>query len=549
MASFPPQILPQIDREVPDLREAIAEGLAYTHVQRVERYIDEVMHSCAQTFPPGAKYLGSRRCTPRECFDILTKKQGKNMHETAVSDVFLMEYKFEYEGRILLRHMFLPFVRRGGLIYLSGSRFGITPILTDRVISIGITNVFVRLLKARITINRRSVFFYGGDTLENLFVVWSDIYNTSNKTTATGHVIKGNCTLVHYLFCKYGFAQTFKRFAGCDVVVGDDKTITPEHYPPDQWVICRSRQGPLHRPRGYGRYAYTPTTLRIAVPFEAYHCNTGEFEHMAKNLVAGFFYVVDLFPSRMRLEDVQEKRQWQYLLGSLIWPGDGTSGAKILSDVSDHITSLDGYLDALNKTKLFALGYPCNDVYELFGIIIRRFNQWVLGPEDRVRTMYDKELQILYFVCMGITSAISNLGFKLQAAQKKPLNFDRFSRLMNQYLKRGLIWKINSDHGEVSSQSTSGDNMALKITNQLVPQSESSRKSTKRNRVQISDPTKRLHSSIAEVGGYANLTKRGATGRSRLNPTVDVTETGLIVRKKHYIALLDHVQEQFARKS
>jgi hypothetical protein len=106
---------------------------------------------------------------------------------------------------------------------------------------------------------------------------------------------------------------------------------------------------------------------------------------------------------------------------------------------------------------------------------------------------------------------------------------------------------MTKNHGEVSTISSPGDNKAFKITSILVPQSGSSRLGSRKDRAVINDPSKRLHVSVAEVGGYANLPKSEPSGRSRINPHLQVDVKGVVMRNPTHAALLDGIQEQIRR--
>lgn len=553
--SFPSSLNQHIKNASITLNPLLCNGIAYEHLKLGEAYIDQVMRSFEATAPPGLVYVGCRRCTPQEELDQLTKVSSRRTYDVAKHQIYLMRYDFTYEGYPITRYIFLPTASRGGFIYLKGSRYGITPILADRVVSIDVDFVFVRLLMAKLTIRRESKTYIANDEIEEISVAWSRIHNTGPKD-AKPSVRKPKHTLVHYLFCKYGFEETFRRFGkeneytpGPVPIVGDDTDITEENYPPSKWVICRSRQ---KAPPSMGRQHYEPCFLRLAI-------KKTEYTTTVKNLVAGFFYVVDLFPRRMQPKWVTDTNQWRVLLGNLIWPESMNYG-RLLLDTNEHLNSLDGYLDALNKHKLTLIDLPSDDVYQLFGHIINRINDWLLGPKDRVNTMWNKELQVLYYVFMQITESICNLGFKLQSAQSKnhdrkpgmpPKSLDRkkITAHMNTFLKKWAIFGMTFGHGEVSSQNSPSDNLALKTTCQLVPQSKSTAKAGRGNHNNTKDPSLLLHASIAEVGGYANLPKSEPTGRRRINPTLTVSPLGLVIRAKHYRALLDGVQETISRKT
>lgn len=534
---FPKAILEHVDNATTKFTPSIANGLAVEHLQYVEEYVDRVFWLTAAGFPPGLEYRGCRKCTPLEEYEEITKKKGSRcVYDVARSDVYLMEYKFRYNGVDLpSRFMYLPFVTKAGTIYIGGSRFVISPILADQVISIQLSSIFVRLLKAKLTFNRVPQHYIANDSREGIQVAYSDIYNKKASSNAPRPTVNAKCTLVHYLLCKYGFSEMFRRFGGCDPVVGGDD-INSDNYPDCEWVICRSTTIP---PRGFGKGFYEPCTVRIAIPRHLY-------TPTVKNLVAGFFYVVDHFPSRVKADYVNSTRLWMILLGHLIWSGNVSEG-RLYGDVEAHIASLDEYIDALVSDRLKTIGYECPDIYELFYLIIDKFSEWLLSSDDRASTMYNKELSILPFICYEITSAINTLYFKLKAAQKKELTEKKIANTMSLILKKGLIFKITKEHGEVTTTSTSGDNMALKITNLLVPQGSSSRNSKKKDRAAITDPGKRLHASIAEVGQAFALPKSEPTGRSRVSLCVRLNETGLVMRDPRFVELLDQVQNKIRR--
>lgn len=533
---LPRSALKALDSSVPKLTEVICKGLATTQMKGIEHYIHDVFKSVSAGFPPGLKYLGCRRCDPIEEYaEISRNRNSKCVFDVARSDIYLMAYRFVYNNDPPIdRFIYLPFVGTAGTIYLSGSRFVISPILADRVISVGLNNIFVRLLKAKLTFNRISHHYKADGVTENIQVAWSKIYNKKPSAIPVKTTTTAKSSLVHYLLCKHGFNRMFELYTGSRPVLGGEE-IDKERYPANEWVICSSSQ---LAPRNY-RAQYTGTNIRIAIRRE-------EYNNDVRNLVAGFYYVVDHFPSLIKPEYVDDTRLWMVFLGHIIWSGSVSPG-KLYSDVNDHITSLDEYMDNVYSKKLADIGYVCNDIYQLFYRIISTFNEWLLTADDRVSTMYDKELSVLPFVSYEVVSAINNLYFNLNAAKKKEFTSKKILTLMNLNLRQGMVFKLTKEHGEVTTTGTSGDNMALKITNLLIPQSESS-KSTKKGRTVLSDPTKRLHASIAEVGGAWALPKSSPDGRSRVNPTLRISETGLVLRDPAYVELLDGIQMKIRRQ-
>lgn len=528
-----------IDADTPKLNPVLAEGLAVRDMKYVEAYINDVFKSAARGFPPGLTYVGYTRCTPQEEFEQLTKiKNNKRQFDVARSDLYMVKFHFKYKGEDLEpRYMSLPYVSDAGTIVLGGSRFNISPVLSDRVISVGVSSIFVRLLKARLTYERMLHHYMADDRRETVQVVWSSIYNKNAKMKKLKPTVRANCSMVHYLLCKYGFKDTFLKYGNCAPVVGGAE-INESVYPREEWVICSSTQ--TKPSRGVGKGYWEPPAVRIAV-------RRSEYTPMVRNMLGGFFYVADHFPARVLPEYVESKRMWMILMGHIIFSGSIGDG-KLCDDIGDHLKFLDEYIDNLFLDKLKQVGLEIENIYDLFAVIVERFNDWIVGAGDNIASMYDKELSVLYFVLFDIITAINNLYFKLRSASmKQELTRKEIEATMKMTLRTGLVYSITKNHGEVSTISSPGDNKAFKVTSLLVPQSGSNRQGSRKDRAVLNDPAKRLHISVAEIGGYLNLPKSQPDGRARLNQMTDIDERGVVQRKVKFMDLTTGVQEMIKR--
>lgn len=531
-------LMDKVRSDTPKINPDIANGLATKHMPFVEKYLDDVFRAVGKDFPEGLTYAGYQRCNPMEEYIFATnKRSNKRTYDTARSDIYLVKYFFKFNGEMLpYRYIYLPFVNEGSFINISGSRFTISPVISDKVISLGLSNVFVRLLRDKLTFERmpHNVVFNGNR--ETVQVIWSLIYHKPQNMKNIKPLIKANCSLVHYLLCKYGFTEMFRKYGKCTPVVGGNE-INAENYPPDKWVICESA---CIRPKSVRDPSYMPPDVKVAFKIE-------EFSQTAKYLIAGFFYIADHFPARISKNYLDNSRLWIILMGHILFSGLIGEG-KLFNDVSEHFSSLDEYIDTIMHEKLKEIGHPCENIYDLFAIIITNFNDWIIKAKDEISSMYGKELNILYFVLMGITSSILKLHFKLKkAASKRPLTEKDISSTMQQILKPGTIYSINTQHNGVSTVSYSGDNKYFEITANLVPQKSSNKQASSSNRASVNDPSKRLHVSVAEVGGYLNMTKSEPSGRNQINPHTKLDERANIIRDPDKIALLDRVQSMIGR--
>lgn len=549
--SMDPELARLIDNDTPKLNPLLANGLATYHMQGVEKYIEDMFRSVSRDFPKGLHFVKGERCTPQEEFNEQTKKRAnksgksgsRRTYDVARSDLYMMKYTFRYQGVDLdPRYLYLPFVGDAGTITISGSRWVISPVLVDRVISVGISNVFVQLNKTRLTFKRLSHQIMIDDTPHTAQVVWSKVHQGQDKHKGQRRGAKAMTTMMHYLLCKFGFSETFAMFGNCHpVALTDDADLS--QYPPEEWAIISSSTAKLRRA---ARSYYERSKMRVAI-------RRSEITHKVLSMMGGMFYVVDHYPTRALAEHVNSKRMWKILMGELI-PSDLDAGAGHLFEEADkHMQSLDKYIDTITHDKLKDIGMPVKNIYEMFSIIIGRFNEWLLNGTDKVSSMYDKELSILYYVLRDIIFAINNTHFRLKAAEEKAakagkeLTADNINGILFDLLKTGLIFHINKKHGEVSTISSPGDNKAFKLTSVLVAQTDTNQTGGNRDRSGTNDPSRHLHGSIAEFGSYANLPKSNPYGKGRLNQAAEIDENNVLIRNPTNVPLVDSVQEKIRR--
>lgn len=529
-------LMKRIKRDTPELNPDITKGLAVKYVPRSEEYIDSVWKAVAKDFPEGLEYKGCSRCTPyEEFYNEPRKKNDRRMVEIARSDIYMMRYDFRYKGVDLPpRYLFLPFTREAGSITLGGPVYFISPVLSDIILSYEQDNVFVKLLRDRFALKRLNHNVVIDNRMETIPVVWSMIYHvnaTQRKATKTA---KAECSLFHYLLCRYGFTDTMRRFTDSNPVVLP-ATAKTKDFPAADWVIVKSSQfKPKTMP---ARTMYVPSEIRIAV-------RRSEFNPLVKYMLTAFFYIADHFPTRVLPEYVDNVRLWKVLLGHLIF-GSEVSEGKLHDDIDEHIRSLDEYMDSIMQARFKDIGYDIRDIYHFFVVAIENFNDWLLSAKTKANSLYDKELNVLLDLLMPITSSIFTLHFKLKSAAKKGLTEKEIINTFNKYLKPRVIFKLTTQINGVGTMSYSGDNMCMKITANVVPQKSTGGKN--KDSQNLDDPTKRLHVSFAEVGSFINLSDSNLTGENKINPSIRLNERGKIIRDPDRKKLLDHVQSLIQR--
>ena len=531
-----------LDEQFPPFNELFCEGIAVSHLKRVEQYIINIIKCAEPGFPKGLQFEYASRCSPKEAFDFAARAGNNNRRtfELAESNVYLVKFYFSFNGEMLKpKHIYLPYVTDGALITIRGARFQIAPVLTDRAISVGADSLFIPLTRAKLTFERvlHHVVLNGATT--STYVAWSTVYNRSAKNIRINGKpqVQAKHTLMHYLLCKYGVQETFARYTGTNVKVGFEDTINPITCPPGEWIICEPTG---LKPHGLKDRYYTASPLKVAVP-------AGQLTPSTIMMLGGFFYVVDHFPDRIRPEfigDESETHIWRVLLGHLIW-GSTVSEGKLAEDVDEHILSLDEYVDDMVRERLSADQIYCTDLYQLFMFVIENMSELILSKSADVGSMYDKSLTVLRYVMSNVVESIFNFTFKLRSNSKKVLTVQDIETAM-QRINSDAIMQINKGHGEVITVSYPGDNKFTKITSTIVLQANSAGRSNTANG-SLNDQSLLFHSSILEIGSVDNLPKRDPTGRSVGNGHLQCDEAGNTLRNPAIRDEIDRVQRTIAR--
>ena len=525
----------------PQINPLIAHGLAVEHTKQTVEYIDSVLKGVAKNFPPGLTYEGCERCTPEDEFNIATaKKNSKRMFDLAVSNVFLVRLHYKLEGVPMKpRYVYLPYVDKAGGIKMNSNQYFVWPMLSDSTFSPSEKGVFMGLLRDKLNFERVAHHILIDGIPETIQITHSTIYHRSQaKKKEQKPLIKANCAMAHYMFCKFGVTVTFRRYGACQPVIGLNTEITEDQYPSSDWVICSSRN---MKPAGNGKMKYFGNSnLRVAIAKD-------KFTDIVRSLVGGFFYVVDHFPDQMRKDWIDRPAQWQVLLGQILF-GQTLNVGKALEDIGDHLSSLEEYIDSIIAEKLKLDGYYCEDIYDLFNIVMVNINNWVVASDKTINSMYDKELTILYRLLYNVTFSIFKMHFKLKSAAKKGLKERDIDTIMTTQFRPRAIYGITHNHPTVGMESYSGDNEFFGITTKLISQQNNSNQGSKKERKSPNDPSKTLHVSVAEIGGFSNMPKNEPCGRWMINPHCVTDVHGRIKRNESMIPLLTKVENMITAK-
>lgn len=544
----------EIERDsIPEFNQDILDGLAYKGLLHAKEEVDALISCAEKSFPDGFEFLESSICSPQKTYRVMATqgiRGGKKLSpvDLAPSDMFLVEYRFAFEGQPLTpRYFFLPFVRKGGLITIVGKQFAISPVLADPGFSVGEDHIFIRLPRALVTFRQffQPIVVDGVET--RCFLPYSKLHNKSagkDKRYVSDTIRLGavHTTLPHYLFCRYGLKEAFKLAANADVTVTTEEALKAEPINQEEYVVFTSRKIPPATLKNKKDYGLLATNIALVVPRK-------QTSQVVNKLVSGFYYILDHYPDSNDIESLESAWFWKVAMGYVLW-GDRTGISKLAENVESHLNTLDDYIDLIARNTLREEeGLEIDNIYQLFTYIFRHMEELIEVRGNDVGSMYGKRLMTSTYVLRNISNRIFKCLFAIINNRKRVYTASHFNKILGNFFSPAAILELRntSENPFMSTVSYPGDNYLYKLTTRVVMQSNAGGNSKSQN-LNVNDPAVWLHASVLEAGNHTVLPKSIPLARSTLNPCVKLDENNTIVRKDSVRDVVDYVQDVIRRR-
>jgi hypothetical protein len=257
------------------------------------------------------------------------------------------------------------------------------------------------------------------------------------------------------------------------------------------------------------------------------------------------FYIIDHFPSHVTVEDMDNTNNWIRLLGFILVGGQYTIG-RIFSQMTEHLTSLDDFVDEFAIDKLSEKGYEVKDFYDLAAMLSMRFPD-LLAENDRAGNIYEKYYDVMYHVMRHVTYALTKARYAMQhaAKRKRPAQddsgngalFTNLEQVLSRKLNSGAIFKLQGDNTVLEPVSYSADLWYPRITSKVSEQEKvNGAKSSGRRGMSEADY---LDVSQIEGGSLLFLPKGNPVPTANGNPYMRIDlKTGSIIPNQEIAALL-----------
>lgn len=516
---------------------ALAEGLATSQLRYLESDVDKYF-KYAFNEEDVVRYVGFRRCTPQEEFRIGSRQYGKNMFDLADSHVVMYAYYFEVNGVPMKqpRYMYLVYCDRGGVLSLRGVKYHISPVLVDGGISVEQHSIFAWIEKDKLRLERLTHKFIANGTMVPNYVMYSQLYRLNAAATArrlpAAKRNKSESTAMHYLLCKYGLTETFKRFTSADVIAGN---LKEEDFPRDKYYFCEPCGT---APVSMKVKEYTPSPLRIAVPKE-------QWSPEVCLLVTAFFYIADHFPNMVNERMLDNVQSWKVVLGHSVFKS-AESTAVLLDYIDSHFRSIESLLDPMVIKKLEFCDVYVKDFYDFLFQFSTSMATRLLEADPA--NVYSKKLTVNPYVGYPYMEAITTMVRTIRRINRSVITEKNVTDAMDASLRTEEILKLGTGNNFTEVLSNPGDCLLFKTTNLVVDQEHAM--NAKKPKLSSSNlkPAHSLHMSVCEPFAFGNLPKSMPTHRRVINHALRINADGGFIRDEAIRSYIDEEQKRIERR-
>jgi len=523
----------------PKVNEKTVRGFAMQEVPKAMEYLDKVIVTSMRSANPKFVYKGYRKMLPFEEYSLKANKNSRDVHDLAGSSVVMYELHFEYDGEVIPRkYLYMPFVTDGGIMEISGTKYAITPVLTDTVISPSNNEIFVRLLKTKQFFKNVVRNVVKNDDIIVGEVVYSDTIAAldSEKKNMLGKVVTPAAL---FIFGKYGFKETFKKYCGTIPVL---TTNSEEAYKLSKTHdIYKSTKV---KPRTLRNQSYSGHDIHICIPKK-------ENTELAEKLTCALIYAFDILPrageniveATKATIDI-ELQEWRVLIGRIAYK-DHYGQGRCVELIMQKYELLDNYLDIITQEKLEENGVIIEDYYDLLIHIVEKYTHYLIKGKEYTNNVYNRYIEILYYLMFNFIYGVNTMIRDINNMSKsKALTLQNLNKLMTRRLSSktifGLVKSGNMNICLTPIDSTT-DSMYSKITGILELQ-ERGRGVVKEKNNTFPSNTRKIVGTDLYLGSIYNLPKKYPTPKARLNPYAQFHEvTGRINPPDDLKAKIDYL--------
>lgn len=429
-----------VKTHTPRFNKDVTEGASSQILKTLPAFLDSFIKTSIHSLSKNVNlvYKGYRKLTPKEEFNrLFSNAENKVTYDLAVSDIYMIELLFDYNGVPMNKYLYLPYTERGNLIRISNTTYHILPVLSDTVISPSHKEVFVRLLKDKLTFRGTTRnFILNGEKIPGE-VIHSNILKV-NKTQIQDNIGKPLSPIALYVLAEMGFRRLCEKYFNTDKIIVTNEEVG--NYVNDYNIYESTKI----KPRGLKEVVYNGHDIKILVP------KSIPITSMLENFIFGLIYVLDIFPEQsndliflLNKGDInKEKLYWRILLGRISYT-NSYSVERIVVDVNEHFNTLQGYMDSLIKTKLKENKIYVDSFFDLLMVITDNYNLWLLNSKEYNGNINNRYIDIIYYIMYDIIVGFNKVILAInKRVQKRQLSEKEISKIFLNELTPRIIFRL-----------------------------------------------------------------------------------------------------------
>lgn len=495
--------LPQPNPKLMEFREK--------RVSESKAYFDKVFHEMMKLFEGKIIFKGHRVLRPEECSEYMLSISKDKTLEMSRTEAEYVEYLFEYDGvghRVVYK---IPYMVDGVIIMnntVYNPMFNIAepPICRSK----GGLSMSVMRARAAFRTTPYTIHAEGDKTPMREFLITASVYFTKKK-------VEFKTVPLMYLAVVYGVEGAIQKLG----------------FDPKRDIVFVDEYDPEDKDHKY------------------YKCNTGVYlkvrnavikDRVGRSTVVMFVYMLSFFKKYTVETLYGESRVFlEGVLGKSIC-GINISMILAAKRARSHIESLNTYLDASTRQQLKLWGLECDDIYDVFTVIIKRMDEFMaVEPND----LFQKRITVEEALYYKSIVSLFNIAYKAQQNDTRSKRgsgepdrlqlshkgvkslFKKLSRTVAQFFDCQCVRLSPSVHG---------DNFWLsygkaKVRHDAGQSSSTSQKKHALAKYLTAAQSYKLHPSMCYVEGILGSGGFPAVGGS-INPFMEITDEGNIIQPK-----------------
>lgn len=540
------------EERIPKINPIIGEGIPYHQMKdlhlAIHRQLCTLLRSDNEPdLPFGFNYVDFEILSVEEEYaergkesNKVPKRQGSNRDGFPYlpTDTYYVRFIFDNNGDRIERNVQVPFIRRGNVMNLRGTKYGVSVVMKTRGVSVTPKGFFVAFDSNPVNFERISrSFLVNGSILHYYLPISNDLHRIKKKG---GKAFQP--PLIGWMFAKMGPVAAFKRFLDIDVEFYDVHDEKLREMDTNDYAVCRA---PL------------PVKGERHCPF-AVVIKKKQLTKEAEMFIGTLFYVASHYGERFSLENMDSLPFWKIMLGYAMHGEVAYTDPKHLFMVDKHLTeTVEKYLDPIFKSQLLHEGLDFEDIYGFFFHIVERYAEPPVTNASSLSNAYGRYLTCAEYLLVTIRHNIRLCMWGLKAAAKNsitgesgmPISKKRAEGIINLKISADVLTNISTGHGEVAPLQVTCDNMLIGVTSRCIDETEAKKSSGSGKKVvDLTDPTKHIDASWIEIGSIANLPKSAPFGLAILNAYLQFDMWGKIYRKESNRKVLSEVQADLRQK-